>query len=60
MFKGTLWRTTVYTVGNIVITIACVMYFTGVDIRIAAKNAIVEPLLNAVWYFMLDRIWSQR
>ena len=58
--KGTLLRTAVYTVGHFLIAAACVMYFTGAGFTAAITDAIVEPLMNAVWYFMLDRIWSKK
>jgi len=59
VLKGTLLRTVIYTVGHFLIAAACVMYFTGADFTAAITDAIVEPLMNAVWYFMLDRIWSK-
>jgi len=24
------------------------------------KDAIVEPLLNSVWYFILDKFWASK
>jgi uncharacterized membrane protein len=36
------------------------MYFTGADFYTAMTNAIVEPILNAVWYFVLDAIWIRK
>jgi uncharacterized membrane protein len=55
--KGTLLRTAIYTIGHFLIAAACVMYFTGAPFYIAVTNAIVEPLLNAGWFFILDRLW---
>lgn len=55
--KGTILRTLIYTVGHFVIAASCVMYFTGADFTAAITDAIVEPLLNAVWFFILDRLW---
>ena len=55
--KQTLIRTLIYTIGHFIIAAACVMYFTGADFWIAVTDAIVEPLLNAVWFFILYRIW---
>jgi len=55
--KGSLLRTFVYTIGHFLIAAACVMYFTGASFYIAMTDAIVEPLLNALWFFVLDRIW---
>jgi uncharacterized membrane protein len=55
--KGTLLRTVFYTLGHFIIAAGCVMYFTGADFIIAMTDAIVEPILNAVWYFVLDWLW---
>lgn len=56
--KGSLLRTLVYTIGHFLIAAACVMYFTGAPFLVAITNAVVEPLLNAVWFFILDRLWT--
>ena len=58
--KGTLLRTAVYTTGHFLIAAMCVMYFTGAPFYIAITDAIVEPLLNAVWFFILDRLWISK
>lgn len=55
--KGTILRTLIYTVGHFIIAASCVMYFTGANFTAAITDAIVEPLLNAVWFFILDRLW---
>ena len=57
--KGTLLRTAIYTIGHFLIAAMCVMYFTGAPFYIAITDAIVEPLLNAVWFFILDRLWTK-
>ena len=59
-FKGTILRTIIYTIGHFIIAASTTMYFTGADIWSAITNAIVEPLLNAVWYFILDAIWIRK
>lgn len=58
--KGTLLRTVIYTVGHFMIAAACVVYFTGASFTVAMTDAVVEPLLNGVWYFILDRIWTKK
>lgn len=58
--KGSLLRTAVYTIGHFLIAAMCVMYFTGAPFYIAITDAIVEPLLNAVWFFALDRLWTSK
>ena len=58
--RGTIIRTIIYTIGHFIIAAACVMYFTGAEFRDAITDAIVEPLLNSVWYFVLDKFWASR
>lgn len=58
--KGTLLRTLIYTIGHFFIAAACVMFFTGVPWWIALTDAIVEPLLNGLWFFVLDRMWTAK
>ena len=58
--KGSLLRTLVYTLGHFVIATTCIMYFTGVPFSVAVTSAIVEPILNAVWFFVLDRLWISK
>lgn len=58
--KGTLLRTAIYTIGHFIIAAGCVMYFTGANFNDAITDAIVEPILNGVWYFILDRIWISK
>lgn len=58
--RGTLLRTLIYTIGHFLIAAGCVMYFTGADFYVAMTDAIVEPLLNAVWFFVLDRLWTAK
>ena len=58
--EGTLLRTVIYTVGHFMIAAACVVYFTGASFTVAMTDAVVEPLLNGVWYFVLDRIWTKK
>ena len=53
-------RTVIYTIGHFIIAASCVMYFTGAGLIPAITDAIVEPLLNAVWFFVLDRLWISK
>jgi uncharacterized membrane protein len=59
-FKGTFLRTLIYTIGHFFIAAATTMYFTGADVWTAMTNAVVEPILNAIWYFILDAIWIRK
>ena len=59
-YKGTILRTLIYTIGHFFIAASTTMYFTGVDLYTAMTNAVVEPILNAGWYFVLDALWASK
>ena len=58
--KGSLLRTIIYTIGHFAIAISVLMLVADVSFMIALTDAIVEPLANAVWYFVLDKIWTSK
>ncbi len=58
--KGSILRTFVYTIGHFIIAITVLMLVADVSFMIALTDAIVEPLANAVWYFLLDKFWASK
>ena len=58
--KGSILRTIIYTIGHFAIAIVVLMSIADVSFAVALTDAIVEPLANAVWYFMLDKFWASR
>jgi len=58
--SGSLLRTMIYTLGHFIIAATCVWYFTGASFTAAITDAVVEPLINGAWYFVLDRFWATR
>ena len=58
--RGSILRTFVYTIGHFAIAITVLMLVADVSFYIALTDAIVEPLANAVWYFLLDKFWASR
>ena len=58
--RGSILRTFVYTIGHFIIAITVLMLISNVSFMIALTDAIVEPLANAVWYFMLDKFWASK
>ena len=58
--KGSILRTIVYTIGHFVIAITVLMLVADVSFYIALTDAIVEPLANSVWYFLLDKFWASK
>ena len=48
----------VYTIGHMLIAIVCVMVITGASLELATLDAIVEPLINGVWFYVLHETWK--
>ena len=58
--RGSILRTIVYTVGHFAIAITVLMFVADVSFMIALTDAIVEPIANSVWYFILDKWWASK
>ena len=58
--RGSILRTIVYTVGHFAIAITVLMLVADVSLAIALTDAIVEPIANSVWYFILDKWWASK
>ena len=58
--RGSILRTVVYTVGHFGIAITVLMLVADVSFMIALTDAIVEPIANSVWYFILDKWWASK
>lgn len=56
--KGTLVRTAIFTIGHFIIAATILKILDpGIEMWVAMTDAVVEPLVNSVWYYVLDRIW---
>ena len=58
--RGSILRTIVYTIGHFLIAITVLMLVADVSFAVALTDAIVEPLANSVWYFLLDKFWASK
>ena len=58
--RGSILRTIIYTIGHFVIAITVLMFVADVSFMIALTDAIVEPIANAIWYFILDKWWASK
>ena len=58
--KGSILRTVVYTIGHFAIAITVLILIADVSFMVALTDAIVEPLANSVWYFLLDKFWASK
>ena len=58
--KGSILRTIIYTIGHFAIAISVLMLVADVSFAVALTDAIVEPIANSVWYFILDKWWASK
>ena len=58
--KGSIARTIIYTIGHFLIAIMVLKSVANVSLKEAMTDAIVEPLANAIWYFVLDKFWASK
>jgi uncharacterized membrane protein len=58
--KGSILRTIIYTIGHFIIAISVLMLVAEVSFAVALTDAIVEPIANSVWYFILDKWWASK
>ena len=58
--KGSILRTIIYTLRHFAIAITVLMLVADVPFAIALTDAIVEPIANSVWYFILDKWWASK
>ena len=49
----------IYTVGHIVIAMICNNLITGASFELAAVDAVVEPIINGVWFFVLHSAYKK-
>ena len=52
-------RALIYTCGHIIIAMSVVSIVTGASLFEAGIVALVEPTINGVWYYGLDKLWSR-
>tara|TARA_B100000902_G_scaffold387519_1_gene431785 strand:+ start:388 stop:609 length:222 start_codon:yes stop_codon:yes gene_type:complete len=56
--SDSLWLTIIYTLGHFIIAVLCVKLITGASLELATLDALIEPMINAVWFYILHRIYS--
>jgi uncharacterized membrane protein len=58
--RATSLRTAVFTTGHFFIDFFVIATITGAGIGAATMASLLAPALNGVWYWLLDRWWSQK
>ena len=59
MTKSSLTLALIYTLGHIVIAMNTTYFITGTTLNLAALNALVEPCINGVWFYILHTTWRK-
>ena len=58
--RGSILRTIIYTIGHFLIAAGTILALSDIPVIIAMTDAILEPLLNSIWYFILDKWWFSK
>lgn len=53
--ESSMALTIIYTVGHIIIAMTCNLVITGASLNLAAFDAIIEPVINGVWFYLLHK-----
>ncbi|OUW60984.1 MAG: hypothetical protein CBD58_03790 [bacterium TMED198] len=56
--SDSLLLTIIYTIGHFFIAVLCVTLITGASLELATIDALVEPLINALWFYILHKVYS--
>lgn len=56
--KGSVIRSLIYTSGHVIIAMTVISLMTGASLFEAGITALVEPAINGIWFFALDRLWT--
>ena len=48
----------IYTVGHILIAMTCNRILTGAPLNLAALDAIIEPIINGFWFYLLFEVFN--
>ena len=49
----------IYTIGHIIIAMSVVSVVTGASLFEAGIVALVEPTINGVWFYILDKMFTK-
>ena len=55
---SSLTRAIIYTIGHIIIAMTCNRLITGAELNLAAIDAVIEPIINGGWFYLLDKIYT--
>ena len=53
-----IYLAVIYTIGHILIAMTCNRLLTGAPLNLAAIDAIVEPIINGFWFYLLFEVFN--
>ena len=57
--SSSLFLSIIYTLGHIIIAMACNTLITGANLNLAALDALIEPCINGVWFYVLHKLYKK-
>jgi uncharacterized membrane protein len=54
-----IYLAVIYTIGHILIAMTCNRLLTGAPLNLAAIDALIEPMVNGVWFFLLFEVFNK-
>jgi len=60
VIRSSIARAVIYTIGHIIIAMTCNSLITGASFALAAADALIEPIINGFWFYILDRFWASK
>ena len=56
--KSSLFLSITYTIGHVLIAMTVIKIMSGSSFWEAGAIALVEPMINGVWFYVLHRLWK--
>ena len=58
LLNSSLFLSVIYTIGHIVIAMTCNTLITGANLNLAALDALIEPCINGIWFYILHKLYK--
>ena len=58
IMNSSFFLSIVYTIGHIIIAMICNTLITGANLNLAALDALIEPCINGVWFYILHKVYK--
>ena len=59
VMKSNIYLALTYTIGHIIIALTCAQLITGASLKLATIDALIEPCINGIWFFILFNVYNK-